>query len=71
MYALSDCNLVIFQMPQVWSSSQNMTKCGVEGRISETVEKRRRNRKEEVGKVRKVVYLQVHIKDIVLVKFID
>ena len=44
-------------MPQVWSYSQNMTKRGVEGLISETVEKRRRNRKDELGKVRKLGYL--------------
>ena len=44
-------------MPQVWSYSQNMTKCAVEALISETVEKRRRNRKDELGKVRKLGYL--------------
>ena len=57
MYRFFYCELVIFQMPQVWSYSQNMTKQGVEGLISETVEKRRRNRKDEDGKVRKLSYL--------------
>ena len=57
MYGFFYCELVIFQMPQVWSYSQNMTKCGVEGLISETVEKRRRNRKDEVSKVRILGYL--------------
>ena len=57
MYRFFYCELVIFQMPQVWSYSQNMTKRGVEGLISETVEKRRTNRKDEDSKVRKLIYL--------------
>ena len=57
MYGFFYCELVIFQTPQVWSYSQNMTKREVEGLILETVEKRRRNRKDEDGKVRKLSYL--------------